>query len=190
MIEGWKFLKSWERAGVPLLTAAGYAVKSDNALRTRGKAIELVSLQRDAKKERFTINLAIGHEFARSFRDGKTVQMANGYEEAVFLARLGILMDGKDTWWPYGKTEAEAEKTISAITGVAVAYADAWFATLADPGAAYLALKKGDLGRENLWHLAIYARALGQIPESNEWLERIAPAPTHVTALKKEWAKA
>lgn len=187
VIEGWRFLKVWERVAVPKLTAAGYKVKGDNALRQKGSALQLLSLQRDARQGgRFTINLALGHDFARSFRDGKPLAM-EGYEEAVFLARLGRLMEGRDIWWPYGESEADADKKVSAIVDVALAYADAWFETLAEPGQAYLMLKKGDLGRENLWNLALYARHLGRNDEAVEWLDRITSAPSHVIALKKEW---
>lgn len=189
MIESWKFLQVWERAGVPLLTVAGYSVKGDNALRTQGKGLQLISLERDQRQGgRFTINLAFAHDFARSFRDGKPVQLT-GYAEAVFHARLGQLLQNKDVWWPYGNTEPEAEKTILAITQVAIAGADAWFSTLEDPGGVYLTLKKGDLGDENLWHLAVYARALGRNDEAIEWLGRMKSTPSHVAALKKEWGK-
>jgi hypothetical protein len=186
-VEGWRFLKSWEKRAVPKLVAAGYEVRGDNAVRTRDRAMQLINLERDARQGgRFTINLAVGHEFARSFRDGKPLRM-NGYEEAVFHARLGRLMEGKDLWWPYGDDEAAAEKFIEAISEVAIAYADAWFETIKDPGAAYILLKKGDLGRENLWNLALYADALGRRDEALEWLQRISGPPSHVEQLKKEW---
>lgn len=188
-VEGWRFLKSWEKKAVPKLVAAGYEVRGDNAVRTRARAHQLINLERDSSKGgRFTINLAVGHEFARSFRDGKPIKMT-GYEEAVFHARLGRLMEGKDLWWPYGEELEASEKFIDAISEVAIAYADAWFETIKDPGAAYILLKKGDLGRENLWNLAIYAHELGRHEDAFEWLERISGPPPHVEQLKKEWSK-
>lgn len=191
MIEGWKFLKVWEKSVVPKLANAGYQVKGDLALRTRDSALQLVQLERDARSGgRFTINFALGHDFARSFRDGKrlTVHEIGGYDEAVFVARLGRLMQGRDTWWPYGEDEAACVKTLDAISDVALLYSDAWFVTLNDPGAAYIALKKGDLGRENLWNLALYAWHLGHKQEALDWLGRISGPPSHVKALQKEWA--
>jgi hypothetical protein len=201
VIEGWKFIKVWEQVAVPKLNAAGYVVNGDNALRSRKGALELIHLERDlggmgtdvlgrprskGKGGRFTINLALGHDFSRSFRDGKPLKM-QGYEDAVFHARLGRLMEGKDHWWPWGEDEAAAAKTVDPVAQIAIAYADAFFDTLADPGDAYLALKKGDLGRENLWHLALYSKQLRKHEEALEWLDRISGPPPHVTALRKQW---
>lgn len=201
VIDGWKFLKVWESVAVPKLVAAGYKVSGDNALRVHGTALELIHLERDnggmttdvlgrprskGKGGRFTINVALGHDFARSFREGKPLAM-QGYEDAVFHARLGRLMEGRDLWWPYGEDEAAAEKTLEALSQIAIAYADAFFETLVDPGDAYLLLKKGDLGRENLWHLALYAKHLRRHEEALEWLERISGPAPHVTALRNEW---
>lgn len=199
-IEGWRFLEIWERVVVPKLAAAGYQVKAENAVRTRGHSVELIHLERDARREagefpgvkargkngRFTINLALGHDFARSFRDGKPLPM-RGYEDAVFHARLGRLMEGKDLWWGFGESAEEAEKTLQALGEIAIAYGEAFFDSLRDPGTAYLTLKKGDLGRENLWHLAIYAKHLGKHEEALEWLDRIAGPPPHAVALRKRW---
>ena len=201
MIEGWKFLKVWEEVAVPKLAAAGYSSNGDNALRTRGTALELIHLERDVggmttdalgrqrskgKGGRFTINLALGHEFARSFREGKPLKM-QGYEDAVFHARLGRLMGGRDQWWPWGTSDEESAKTVQAISEIAIAYGDVFFQTLADPGDAYLTLKKGDMGRENLWHLALYAKHLRKNEEALEWLDKISGPAPHVLALRKDW---
>lgn len=190
-IEGWHFLKLWERLAVPMLVAAGYDVRGDNALRTRGNSRELLSLERVAARTgnsgKFTINLALSHDFARSFRDGQPPAM-DGYEEAVFHARLGRLMQGRDVWWQYGADEEACLKNLEAVVQVAIAYADAWFETIRDPGASYLLLKKGDLGRENLWFLALYAWALGHKRDAIEWLDRIAGPPSHVKELKSKWS--
>jgi hypothetical protein len=186
VVEGWKFIKLWEANVGPKLARAGYKVAGDNATRTRGRSSELLALERDAKGSRFTVNLALAHEFARSFKDGKPVKL-KGYEDAVFHARLGRLIESRDIWWGYGNDDAACENVINAVSDVAMAYADAWFATITDPGDAYLLLKKGDLGRENLWNLALYAWALGRKDEAREWLEKITSAPPHVEALKKEW---
>lgn len=188
-IEGWRFLKLWEKVAVPMLVAAGYTVRGDNALRSRGNSRELLSLERQASKSgtgKFTVNLALSHDFSLSFRDGQPPSM-EGYEEAVFHARLGRLMQGRDVWWEYGADEAACRKNLEAVVQVAIAYADAWFETIRDPGAAYLLLKKGDLGRENLWHLALYAWALGHKKDAIEWLDRIAGPPSHVKELKTRW---
>jgi hypothetical protein len=198
VIEGWKFLQCWEKTAIPVLSAAGYKVKGDNALRTVDipreapprpcKALHLLSLIRDQKKG-FTISLAFAHDFARSFRDGKPVQMT-GYEEAVVQTRVGSLLEKEQKWWPYGKTEKDTESTILALAQFSIAAGDAWFGQLADPGGLYLMLKKGDLGDENLWHLAIYADALGRRDEAIDWLDRMKLKVSHVSALKKEWGKA
>ena len=195
MIEGWKFLQCWERAAVPQLTAAGYTVKGDNAVRsvartrsdspTSFQALQLVSLIRDAKKG-FSIIVAFAHDFARSFRDGKPIELT-GYEEAVFHTRVNQFLGTSQLWWPYGKSEEDAEKTIAAITQVAIAGSESCLEQFGDPGALYLVLKKGDLGDENLWHLAIYADALGRREEALEWLDRMKVGVSHVTSLKKEW---
>ena len=200
-IDGWRFIKAWEKCMNPRLIAAGYKVRGDNALRTRETALELIHLERDSRREanfpgtrargqdgRFTINLALGHTFTRSFRDGKPLKM-EGYEDAVFHARLGRLMEGKDLWWGYGETEADAEKFLTALGDIAVAYGEAFFSELSDPAAAYEMLKKGDLGRENLWHLALYAKHLGRHEEALAWLDRISGPPPHALALKKEWGE-
>ena len=64
---------------------------------------------------------------------GKPLRM-QGYEDAVFHARLGRLMEGRDHWWPWGEDEAESAKAVNAISEIAVAYGEAFFTTLADPG--------------------------------------------------------
>ena len=192
MIEGWKFLKVWERVVGPKLAKAGYKRAGDVAIRTKGKAKQMVALERDARQGgRFTIVYAVAHDFCRSFKDGKPLKLA-APQEAVFLARLGMLMEGKEVWWPYGDTEDACEKVLAALSDVALAYADAWFETLADPGTAYIALKKAEAnpGRETCWNLALYAKALGHADEANEWLERISDAPAHVAQLKQKWAAA
>lgn len=197
MIEGWKFLKAWEKTAVPLLTAAGYSVKGDHATRTvklerpepptASNALLMISLLRDAKKG-FSIIVAFAHDFARSFRDGKPVQLT-GYEEAVFHTRVNQFLGTNQIWWPYGNTEADAEKTVAAIVQVAIAGAESVLQQFSDPGGMYLLLKKGDLGDENLWHLAIYADALGRREEALDWLDRMKKGGgvSHVSALKKEW---
>ena len=197
MIEGWKFLKCWEKTAVPLLTAAGYAVKGDHATRSvpvrrqeapaTSNALLSISLLRDAKKG-FSIIVAFAHDFARSFRDGKPVQLT-GYEEAVFHTRVNQFLGTNQIWWSYGSTEADADKIIAALVQVAIAGAESVLQQLSDPGGLYLMLKKGDLSDENLWHLAIYADALGRREEALDWLDRMKKGSTvsHVGALKKEW---
>lgn len=197
MIEGWKFLKCWEATAVPLLAAAGYTIKGDHATRSvpvrrtepplESSALLLITLLRDAKRG-FSLIVAFAHDFARSFRDGKPVQLT-GYEEAVFHTRVNQFLGTTQIWWPYGKTEADADKTIAAITQIAIAGADSVLQQFSDPGGMYLLLKKGDMGDENLWHLAIYADALGRREEALEWLDRMKKGGgvSHVTALKKEW---
>ncbi len=193
MVEGWKFLQIWEHTAVPKLKGAGYAVKGDHASRNRSGMLQLLSLKRQAPSGghggRFTLHLAVSHDFARRFEDGGPMR-GDAVDEQVFHARLGHLMEGRDVWWEYGADEAACAKTVAAISEVAVAYADAWFESLSDVGSAYLLLKKGDLGRENLWSLALYAKALGHAAEAVEWLDRIASPPAHVSALRREWARA
>jgi uncharacterized protein DUF4304 len=186
MVEGWQFIKCWEKRAAPKLKAAGYRVAGDNAVRRRGACYELLSLERDSRSGgRFTIHLGLSHDFVRSLRDGKLLKPKRA-SEAVFAGNLGQAMEGHDVWWSYGADEAACNKVLDALSDVVIAVAQAWYDQLTEPGAAYILLKKGEQTRELLWYRTLYAASLGQKEEALEWLSRIESPPAHALSLKAE----